>query len=121
MKKKVIKTPSATPAKGPYSVAVALGELLFISGQGPFDPSSGSVIKGTVEEQTRLVLNNLSHILEDAGSSLEHVLKVTVYLSDMNNFSAMNEVYSSFSVRLTLPGPVFRQAGCLSISMWRLR
>ncbi|HHW74259.1 MAG TPA: RidA family protein [Firmicutes bacterium] len=96
MKKKVIKTPSAPPAKGPYSVAVALGELLFISGQGPFDPSSGSVIKGTVEEQTRLVLNNLSHILEDAGSSLEHVLKVTVYLSDMNNFSAMNEVYSSF-------------------------
>lgn len=112
VEKVVINTPSAPPAVGPYSVAVALGELLFISGQGPFDPVNGSFIKGTVEEQTRLVLSNLSHILEDAGASLDQVLKVTVYLSDMDNFGAMNEVYKSF-FRSPYPARTCIQAGRL--------
>jgi 2-iminobutanoate/2-iminopropanoate deaminase len=96
MKKEILKVPSAPPAKGPYSTAVALGSLLFISGQGPVDPASGEFLKGTVEEQAGLVMANLSNILNEAGSSLDQVLKVTLYLSNMDNFSQVNEVYKTF-------------------------
>jgi 2-iminobutanoate/2-iminopropanoate deaminase len=96
MKKEILNIPSAPPAQGPYSAAVALENLIFISGQGPVDPTSGALMKGTVEEQAGLVMNNLANILKDAGSSLDQVLKVTLYLSDMDNFSRVNEVYRSF-------------------------
>lgn len=96
MKKELLNVPSAPPAKGPYSVAVALGNLIFISGQGPVNPVSGAIMKGTVEEQAGLVMTNVANILKDSGSSLEQVLKVTLYLSDMDNFTRVNEVYRTF-------------------------
>jgi len=70
--------------------------LLFISGQGPAYPDTGEIVKGDFEEQARVVFENLRMILEDAGSSLEHVLKATVFLSDMSNFSKMNEIYGQY-------------------------
>lgn len=112
MKKEVVATPSAPPAKGPYSVAVAFGDLLFISGQGPVDPATGEIIRGTVEEEARLTMDNLDRALTDAGSSLDRVLKVTLYLSDMDNFSRVNEVYRTY-FREAYPARTCIQAGRL--------
>lgn len=112
MKKEIVDTPAAPPAKGPYSIAVAYGGLLFISGQIPADPVTGDILKGTVEEQTRLVMKNLARILDDAGSSLDNVLKVNLYLGDMDHFSRVNEVYSTF-FKYACPARTCIQAGRL--------
>ncbi len=112
MSKEIINTPSAPPALGPYSVAVAFDRLLFISGQGPLDPVSGEILRGTVEKQTELVMSNLTNILKDAGSSLEQLLKVTLYLSDMENFSRVNAVYGKF-FKGNFPARTCIQAGRL--------
>ncbi|MBI3119561.1 MAG: reactive intermediate/imine deaminase, partial [Candidatus Hydrogenedentes bacterium] len=84
------------PAMGPYSHAVAAGELLFVSGQGPVARDGSGVRHGTIEEETRLTLDNLKAILEDAGSSLAQVVKTTCYLADMGNFARFNEVYKTY-------------------------
>jgi 2-iminobutanoate/2-iminopropanoate deaminase len=94
--KKEIKTDKAPQAIGPYSQAIAAGELIFCSGQIPLDPATGNLVAGGIEEQTRQVLKNLSAILEAAGSSLDHAVKTTVFLQDMNEFAAMNKVYGEF-------------------------
>jgi 2-iminobutanoate/2-iminopropanoate deaminase len=92
---KIINTQNAPAAIGPYSQATQAGNLLFVSGQLPLNPSTCSIV-GDIKEQTRQSLNNLKAIIEAAGMGLDSVAKTTVYLSDMNNFAAMNEVYSTF-------------------------
>ena len=86
---------SAPGAIGPYSQAIKAGGLVFLSGQLPLDPVSGQFPAG-VREQTRQSLTNAAHILEAAGSGLDKVIKTTVFLADMNDFAAMNEVYATF-------------------------
>ena len=94
--KQIIKTANAPEAIGPYSQAVRAGDLVFASGQIPLDPRTGQSVAGGVAEQTEQVLRNLSAVLEAAGSSLDRVLKTTVFLADMNDFAAMNEVYARY-------------------------
>ena len=91
---KLIDTSEAPAAIGPYSQAVVAGEWVFASGQIPLDPSTGEVVEGGVAEQTDRVMNNLAAVLGEAAGSLDHVVKTTVYLADMDTFGEMNEVYA---------------------------
>jgi 2-iminobutanoate/2-iminopropanoate deaminase len=115
MVKEVFKTNRAPAPIGPYSQAVKAGSLLFISGQGPIDPKTGKKVAGDIKEQTRQVLENLKGILEAAGLTLENVVKVNVYLKNMNDFPKMNEVYKEYfkenppartTVQATPPGDI---------------
>ncbi len=94
--KKEIKTDKAPQAIGPYSQAILAQGMVFVSGQIPINPATGELVAGTIKEQTKQVLENIKAILEAAGSSLDSVLKTTVFLQDMNDFAAMNEVYASY-------------------------
>jgi 2-iminobutanoate/2-iminopropanoate deaminase len=100
--RQAVSTPSAPAAIGPYSQAVRAGSLLFISGQIPVDPATGSLIEGNIAEQTHRVFRNIGAILDAAGATFEHVVRTTVYLADMNDFAAMNEVYATY---FTSPAP----------------
>lgn len=93
---KAINTDQAPKAIGPYSQAIEAGGMVFASGQLPIDPATGEFAEGGVKEQTRQSLTNARHILEAAGTDLSHVVKTTVFLSDMADFGAMNEVYAEF-------------------------
>lgn len=90
----VVHTDSAPKAIGPYSQAIAAGGLLFASGQIPLVPSTGELLGGDIREQTHQVLRNLAAVLEASGASLSTVVKTTVFLADMGEFAAMNEVYA---------------------------
>jgi 2-iminobutanoate/2-iminopropanoate deaminase len=94
--KKTVQTDKAPKAIGPYSQAIAAGGFLFCSGQIPLDPATGELVQGTIEDQTRQVLRNLGAVLEAAGSSYDDVVKATVFLQDMNDFSRINAVYGEF-------------------------
>lgn len=94
--RQIIRTDSAPGAIGPYSQAVKANGFVFASGQIPTDPATGQFVAGGIAEQTEQVLRNLSAVLEAAGSSLQQVVKSTVYLADMQEFAAMNEVYARF-------------------------
>lgn len=94
--KRVVKTSSAPAAIGPYSQAVIGGGMVFCSGQIALDPATGEMAGRDVASQTRRVLQNLREVLKSAGASLEDVVKTTVFLRDMNDFGAMNEVYAEF-------------------------
>lgn len=94
--KHIVATDKAPKAIGPYSQAVVFNGLVFCSGQIPLDPATGALVQGGVAEQTARVLDNLAAVLEAAGSSLDSVLKTTVFLKDMSDFSAMNEVYARY-------------------------
>lgn len=94
--KKVISTEKAPQAVGPYSQAVWANDLLFISGQIPIDPKTEKFVSENVKEQTKQVFENIGAILKEAGLDYENIVKATVYLADMNDFSAMNEVYASY-------------------------
>ena len=94
--KEIISTENAPSAIGPYSQAVKTGNMVFVSGQIPIDPKTGEFVSAEVAEQTEQVLKNLSAVLEAAGSSLNNVVKTTVFLADMNDFAAMNEIYGRF-------------------------
>ncbi len=94
--KTVIATDLAPKAIGPYSQAVVLNGFAFLSGQIPLDPATGQLVDGDVAAQTERVLENLKAVLEAAGSSLDHVLKTTVFLSDMGDFPKLNEVYGRY-------------------------
>lgn len=96
MSKRVIKTEEAPPAIGPYSQAIAGNGLIFASGQIPLDPRTGQLVSGDVRVQTRRVLDNLRAVLEAAGSSMDKVVKTTVFLSNLNDFGAMNEIYGEY-------------------------
>ena len=93
---KAIQTDNAPAAIGPYSQAIEVNGFIFASGQIPIDPATGEFVKGGIKEQTRQSLLNAKSILIAAGTDLNHVVKTTVFLSDMANFTAMNEVYSTF-------------------------
>ncbi|MFQ5723907.1 MAG: RidA family protein [Terriglobia bacterium] len=94
--KELLKTKKAPAAIGPYSQGVKANGFLFLSGQIPLDPESGQFIAGDIRAQTERVLKNLQAVLEAAGSSLAAVVKSTVYLADLDDFAAMNEVYARF-------------------------
>lgn len=96
MSKTVISTAAAPAAIGPYSQAIRTGNLLFVSGQVPLDPVTGQLLEGDIRVQTRQVFKNLAAILEAAGSGFARVVKTTVYLRDLGEFAAMNEVYAEF-------------------------
>jgi 2-iminobutanoate/2-iminopropanoate deaminase len=94
--KQIIQTEKAPQAIGPYSQAVKISGLVYLSGQIPIDPDTGQFVSGGVSEQTEQVLKNLSAVLEAAGSGLNRVVKTTVFLADMNDFAEMNQVYEKF-------------------------
>ena len=94
--KQVIHTDSAPAAIGPYSQAIQIGNLLFVSGQVPIDPSTGAVVEGDIQAQAQQSLNNVKAILNAAGTNMGAVVKTTVFLADMNDFAAMNPVYAQF-------------------------
>jgi len=95
MERKVVSTADAPQAIGPYSQAIAIGDLVFCSGQIPLTPQ-GIVVEGDITTQTRQVLTNLKYVLASASSSLGQVVKTTVFLADMGEFKAMNDVYTEF-------------------------
>jgi len=94
--KKEVKTDKAPQAIGPYSQGIIAGGFVYCSGQIPLVPETGAMAAGGIEEQTRQVLKNLSAVLDAAGSSLDFVVKTTVFLQDMNDFAAMNKTYAEF-------------------------
>jgi 2-iminobutanoate/2-iminopropanoate deaminase len=94
--KLAVASPKAPKAIGPYSAALRAGQLLFVSGQVPIDPDTGTMVEGDIGLQTRRVLQNISALLDAAGLSVGQVVRTTVFLADMNDFAAMNEVYRTF-------------------------
>jgi len=96
MSKAVIATPDAPAAIGPYSQGIRTGNLIFTAGQIALDPISGQVVAPGIKEQTTRVMENLRAILESAGSSLDRVVKATVFLKDFNDFAAMNAIYGAY-------------------------
>ena len=96
MERRIIQTPNAPGAVGPYSQAVACEGWLYVSGQIPLDPLTGEMVTGGIAAQTERVLNSLKGILEEAGAGLGDAVKVNVYLTDMNDFQQVNEVYARF-------------------------
>jgi 2-iminobutanoate/2-iminopropanoate deaminase len=98
MTKQAISSPDAATPVGPYSAALRTGDLLFVSGQVPIDPASGAMVDGDIAAQTRRAIENVGLLLRAAGLSYAHVVRTTVFLADMNDFKAMNEVYSTFFV-----------------------
>ena len=100
--REAVATDRAPKAIGPYSQAIRAGSLLFCSGQIPLDPATGALVDGDIASQTRQVFANITAILQAAGTSLDRVVKTTVFLADMNDFAAMNEVYATY---FTPPAP----------------
>ena len=96
MQKQIIHTSEAPQALGPYSQAVRVGHLVFLSGQIPLDPASGNVVEGDIVVQTRRVMENLAAVLSAAGATFAEVVKTTIFLADLGHFSKMNEVYGSY-------------------------
>ena len=93
---KTIHTNNAPAAIGPYSQAIEVNGFIFASGQIPIDPSTGNFVEGGIKEQTKQAITNAKNILKEAGTDLAHVVKTTVYLANMADFAAMNEVYATF-------------------------
>ena len=101
--KKIIQTPHAPAPIGPYNQAVQFDNLLYTSGQIAIDPKTGELLKGDVKAETKLVMENLKAVLEAASANFEQVIKTTIFVSDMANFSAVNEVYGSYFDDATAP------------------
>lgn len=96
MAKKVISTPNAPQAIGPYSQAIQAGPMLFVSGQIALDPASGDLVSGDVQAQTKRVMENIKAVVEAAGGSLDSIVKCTIFLKNMSDFARVNEVYGSY-------------------------
>ncbi|HXV99708.1 MAG TPA: RidA family protein [Anaerolineae bacterium] len=96
LNREIIATQHAPAAIGPYSQAVQVGDFVYTAGQLPLVPETGKLVEGGIEEQTRQVMQNLGHILEAAGSSLAHVVKTTIFVTNLGDFAAINKVYGSF-------------------------
>ncbi len=96
MEKKAIYTEKAPKPIGPYSQAIQAGPYLFLSGQIPIDPESGELVTGDIREQTRRVLENIKSILNSQGLEMDDLVKVTIYLKDLRNFSQINELYATY-------------------------
>lgn len=101
--KKVIHTTNAPDPIGPYSQAILKGNMLYTSGQIAIDPASGNLIEGTIADETKQVMENMKAVLKAAGMTFEHVLKTSIFISDMEQFSAINEVYGSYFNESTAP------------------
>jgi 2-iminobutanoate/2-iminopropanoate deaminase len=95
-KRKIIHSDEAPRAIGPYSQGVRTGDLLFVSGQIPLDPKTGRLVRGPIDSQTRRVLDNARAVLTAAGADLDNVVKATIYLTDLNDFPAVNAVYGEY-------------------------
>ncbi len=118
MESQAIKTDRAPLPRGPYNQAVRVGDTIYVAGQIPVDPTTNQVVDGGIEAQTRRVLDNIRAIVEAAGSSLDRVVKTTIFLADVNDFAAMNAVYSEYFTAVAparstvqvaaLPGPGVR-------------
>ncbi|MCR5362634.1 MAG: RidA family protein [Bacteroidales bacterium] len=93
---KTISTTSAPQAIGPYSQAIQVGQFIYTSGQIPLNPATGTIVESGISEQTKQSLSNIKAVLEAAGTKMSNVVKTTVFLADMNDFAAMNEVYATF-------------------------
>ena len=91
-----VSTESAPKALGPYSQGIRAGQFLFVSGQVPIDPTTGELVKGSIGDQARRALDNIGEILKAGGASFRNVVRTTVYLADLSDFPAMNEVYGTF-------------------------
>lgn len=109
--RKIVATTKAPAAIGPYAQANIVNDLIFTSGQIPLDPATGNIVEGGIEAQTRQVFANLSAVLEEAGSSLEDMVKTTCFLADMNDFATVNEIYASY-----FPGGVYPSRSAIEIS-----
>jgi 2-iminobutanoate/2-iminopropanoate deaminase len=96
MNKEVIETTAAPAPIGPYSQAIIMGKMIFVSGQIAIDPITGSLIKGDIKTESNQVMENIKAILVSAGADFSHVVKTTIYLADINQFSAVNEVYGFY-------------------------
>ena len=96
MQRDIIATTKAPQAIGPYSQAVRFNNLLFLSGQIPLEPESGEILKGNIKEQTKQILENLKNVLIAGGSSLDNVLKTSIFLANMEDYATVNEVYAQF-------------------------
>lgn len=94
--RQLVTSPDAPRAMGAYSPAIKAGNLLFVSGQIPIDPATGALVDGNISTQTEQVMRNLGALLRAAGAGFEHVVRTTVFLADMSEFAAMNEVYSRY-------------------------
>ncbi len=94
--KKVIYSKSAPKPVGPYSQAIQLGDFLFCSGQVPIEPLSGELVKGSISEQTEQVMRNVEAVLNEANMDFSHIVKTTIFLTDMSNFGAVNEIYGKY-------------------------
>jgi 2-iminobutanoate/2-iminopropanoate deaminase len=117
MRQTPVSDPSAPAPVGPYSPALTWGNLVFISGQGPIDPKVGKPVRGDISEQARQVFANLDALLKAAGSSRANVLKVNVYLANMDDFREMNAVYAEFFQGHTYPARTTIQAARLPLDI----
>ncbi|MTI80866.1 MAG: RidA family protein [Firmicutes bacterium] len=96
MNKVIIQTDKAPAAIGPYSQAVKVGNLMYVSGQIPIDPTTGNIVEGDVQTQTKQCMNNLKAICEEVGATLKDVVKTSIFVKDMNQFAKVNETYGEF-------------------------
>ena len=103
MQKRILKTSNAPAPIGPYSQAIIVGNMLYTSGQIALDPKTNELITGSIEDETRRVMENLGAILKEAGLTFEHVVKTSIFISDMNNFAKINEVYATYFDADTAP------------------
>jgi 2-iminobutanoate/2-iminopropanoate deaminase len=111
--KKIIQTQNAPAPIGPYNQAVLTNNMLFISGQIAFDPTTGELILSDISAETDQVMKNLKAILSEAGMTFENVVKTTIFISDMNDFAAINKVYGSYFEDATAPARETVQVACL--------
>ena len=114
--KKIFCSDKAPKPKGPYSQAVIHNGLLYLSGQIPIDPSSGSLVRASIEEETEIVINNIKIIVEEAGGSMEGIIKTTCYLADMEDFARFNSVYEKHFIK-DPPARTTFQAGRLPLDV----
>jgi 2-iminobutanoate/2-iminopropanoate deaminase len=110
--KKVISTPEAPAAIGPYSQGVRVGSVIYFSGQIPFDPKTGQLVSGGIDVQTRRVMENIGGLLKAGGLGFDNIVKTTIYLADIGDFQAMNEIYGSY-FKQAPPARTTIQAGAL--------
>ena len=96
LKREALTSPTSAPAIGPYSPAVRAGNLLFLSGQIPLDPATGQVVEGDIRAQTTRVLQNLGELLTVGGADFSHVVRTTIFLADLSDFAAVNEIYATY-------------------------
>jgi 2-iminobutanoate/2-iminopropanoate deaminase len=109
--KQAVSSPNAPRAIGPYSPAIRAGQWLFVSGQIPLDPVTGQLVSGGIAEQTRRAMDNLGALLEAAGLSFEHVVRTTIFLADLGDFAAVNEVYGAYFPASAGPAPARATVG----------